>query len=377
MIVIIVITFILLLMFYINFLLKISRGIDKIQSNQTISENRLSVSVIIPFRNESEMIVKNLRCLEHQNYPIDRYEVIYIDDGSNDDSLPKLESSISRNNISIQSIVNIDYERAHKKHAIEFGITKAKGEIIILTDADCLNEPTWISSMIDEFTNDTGLVSGPVKFISNNKLFEKLQQLEFAGLILSGAGLIGNKTPIICSSANLAFRKSIFKEVNGYRGLMGFSSGDDELLMQKIAQDTDYEVKFCFHSNALVTTKPNRDLKEFTQQRKRWASKGFFYKNKSIVALLLLILHFYTGLIAQILLGIFFERIFLYTIIISFLAKIMMEYSVMKKGVGILLDKIPIGIFLLAELLHVPYIIYASVAGTFGNFTWKERKLKR
>jgi len=364
-------------MFYINFLLKISRGIDNIQSNQTISENRLSVSVIIPFRNESKMIVKNLRCLEHQNYPIDRYEVIYIDDGSNDDSLPKLESSISRNNISIQSIKNIDYERAHKKHAIEFGITKAKGEIIILTDADCLNEPTWISSMIDEFTIDTGLVSGPVKFISNNKLFEKLQQLEFAGLILSGAGLIGNKTPIICSSANLAFRKSIFNEVNGYRGLMGFSSGDDELLMQKIAQDTDYEVNFCFHSKALVTTKPNRDLKEFTQQRKRWASKGFFYKNKSIVTLLLLILHFYTGLIAQILLGIFFERIFLYTFIISFLAKIMMEYSVMKKGVGILLEKIPVGIFLLAELLHVPYIIYAAVAGTFGNFTWKERKLKR
>ena len=333
--------------------------------------------MIIPFRNESETIVKNLRCLENQNIAIDKFEVIYINDRSDDDSLQKLKSSISKNNISVYSVESIDHERAHKKRAIELGMEKAKGDIILLTDADCITESTWISSMIAKFSSDTGLVSGPVKFIPDKTLFGELQELEFTGLILSGAGLIGNKTPMICSSANLAFRRSVFDEVGGYNDLMGLSSGDDELLMQKIASDTNYDVKFCFNEDALVSTNPNENIKAFTQQRKRWASKGLFYKNKGIVAQLSLIFLFYVGLINQMFMGLLFDKIFLYTLFFSLLSKILIEYSVIRKGVGILLEKISFGIFLLAEILHVPYIIYSAISGAFGNFTWKERELKR
>ena len=377
MITVLVILFILLLLFYISFLLKISNGLLKIKTVQSVHENNEFVSVIIPFRNESETIVENLRCLENQNISIDKYEVIYINDQSDDDSLEKLQNSISKSNISVYSIENIDYERAHKKRAIELGMEKAKGDIIILTDADCINEPTWISSMIAEFSNGTGLVSGPVKFIPDKTLFGKLQELEFTGLILSGAGLIGNRTPMICSSANLAIRKSVFDEVDGYNDLMGLSSGDDELLMQKIASDTNYEVKFCFSKDALVCTNPNENLKAFARQRKRWASKGLFYKNKGIVAQLTLIFLFYVGLITQMFMGLLFDEIFLYTFIVSFLVKILIEYSVIRKGVGILLEKISFRIFLLAEILHVPYIIYSAISGAFGDLTWKERELKR
>jgi len=372
-----VILFILLLLYYLNFLRKIRRGLLKIEVQKPSNRIKEFISVVIPFRNESETILDNLKCLENQNIPKDKYEVIYVDDNSDDDSKQKLENSISEFNILVYSVEESDLSRAHKKRAIELGIEKANGEIILLTDADCTNEPTWISTILSEFSENTGLVSGPVKFNSDKTLFGKLQQLEFAGLILSGAGLIGNGTPIICSSANLAFRKSVFDEVGGYKDLMGLSSGDDELLMQKIAQDTDYEVKFCFKKDALVSTKPNESLEAFAQQRKRWASKGLFYKNKGIVAQLFLIFIFYIGLIAQLLLGFLIDKIFFYTFILSLLAKMFTEYSVIKKGVGILIEKISLGLFLLAELLHIPYIIYSAVSGAFGNFTWKERELKR
>lgn len=333
--------------------------------------------MIIPFRNESDTIIENLRCLENQNISIDKYEVIYINDCSDDDSVQKLKSSISKSNISVYSMENIDHERAHKKRAIELGMQKAIGEIIILTDADCVSKPTWISLMLSKFSNNTGLISGPVKFISSNTLFGKLQELEFSGLILSGAGLIGNGTPMICSSANLAFRKSVFDKVGGYHDLMGLSSGDDELLMQKIAYDTSYKVGYCLNKDALVSTNPNDNLKEFTQQRKRWASKGLFYKNKGIIAQLILIFLFYVGLIIQLFVGLLIDKNFLYIFIFSFLVKIFIEYSVLKKGKGILLEKISFGIFLIAEILHAPYIIYSAISGAFGNFTWKERELER
>lgn len=369
--------FILLLLFYISFLHKINNGLLKIKSYQSNNENNEFVSVIIPFRNESETIIENLRCLENQNFEIDKYEVIYVDDCSDDDSFQKLKNSISINNISVCSIENIDYERAHKKRAIELGMKKAIGEIILLTDADCITEPNWISSMITEFSSDTGLVSGPVKFVGDNTVFGKLQQLEFAGLILSGAGLIGHGTPMICSSANLAFRRSVFDEIGGYSDLMGLSSGDDELLMQKIAQETKYKVGFCINKDAIVSTNPNEDLETFIQQRKRWASKGLFYKNKGMVTQLILIFLFYVGLITQLFVGLLVDKIFLYTFLLSFLVKIFIEYSVIKKGKGILIEKKSFGIFFLAEILHVPYIIYSAISGVFGNFTWKERELKR
>ncbi len=77
-----VIVFILLLLFYISFLHKINSGLSKIKSDRPALENNEFVSVIIPFRNESETIIENLKCLENQNIAIDKYEVIYIDDCS-------------------------------------------------------------------------------------------------------------------------------------------------------------------------------------------------------------------------------------------------------------------------------------------------------
>jgi len=375
--VILTISFILLLLYYVSFLFKIKKGLKEIESQKQSYGGNEFVSVVIPFRNESGTILENLRCLETQNISTDKYEVIYVDDNSDDDSVRKLKSSISKDNIFVYSVDNTNYNRAHKKRAIELGIEKARGEIILLTDADCTNKTTWINTMLAEFSGNTGLVSGPVKFNPDKTLFAKLQQLEFAGLILSGAGLIGNKTPIICSSANLAFRKSVFSEVGGYKDLMGLSSGDDELLMQKIASDTNYEVKFCFNKDALVSTNPNENLEAFTQQRKRWASKGLFYNNKGIVIQLSLIFLFYIGLIAQLFLGLFVDHIFFYSFVLSLLAKMLIEYSVVKKGVGILMEKIPLNLFLLAELLHIPYIVYSAISGAFGNFSWKGRELER
>ncbi len=130
---------------------------------------------------------------------------------------------------------------------------------------------------------NTAFVSGPVEFMSNGSFFYEIQKLEFSSLIFVGAGLIGIKSPIICNAANLGFRKSVFFEVGGYNDNLLLSSGDDEFLMQKIARQTNYDIKFCLNKNAIAYTLPNENLSQFYQQRKRWASKGFHYVDKSIV----------------------------------------------------------------------------------------------
>ncbi len=371
------IIFIGLLTFYFLFIRNVRIGLTKLGYYKTQTQIDEFISIIIPFRNESDKIIESLKSLESQNYPIGKYEVIYVDDFSDDDSLEKLKNAITQNNISVFPMQESNLEKAHKKQAIEYGLSKAKGSIILFTDADCSHSPNWISTMVAGFEDNTALVSGPVAFKESGNLFAKLQALEFAGLILSGAGLIGNKTPMIASSANLAFRKSVFDEVGGYKGLMNLSSGDDELLMQKIAYKTDYDIKFCLDQDALVITDPNKDLEEFNQQRKRWASKGLYYENKAIIFQLILIFLFFVGLIVLPFLGVLLDVRFLQIFVASVSVKAIIEYSVLQKGIGITIEKIPIPLFLMAELLHIPYIVYSAISGALGNFTWKNRELKR
>lgn len=373
----ILLIFLYLLFYYIFFIQSLWRGVRNNDSpKNSLSVNEF-VSIIIPYRNEKENLIKSLTSISNQSFPRDRYEVLYVDDNSDDNGTKILRESINQDNIKVLHSPFKDSERAHKKKALQYAIEQAKGEIIITTDADCRHGIHWLSVMISCFDKTTGFVSGPVEFENSSNLFEKIQHLEFSSLILVGAGLIGIGSPIICNAANLGFRKSVFEKVGGYRDNINISSGDDEFLMQKIARETDYKVKFCSSKKAKSFTNPNKTLSEFYNQRKRWASKGFLYKDKRIVVKLVLIFLFYLGIPAQLLLGIYLNQIFLFSFFMSVFAKFFFEYRFMISASQKLFVKPKFSLFLLAELIHIPYIIIAGLTGLFGNYKWKGRKVKR
>jgi len=366
-----------LLLFYIYFITGIYIGLGKIPTKIELRVLNEFISVIIPLRNESENILKNLKSIENQSYPKDKFEVIYINDSSTDDSLNKICEAQKSSNIKILSLPNDFLPNAHKKRAIRFGIENCNGEIIVTTDADCIHKPDWLITLISYYDNETGFISGPVEFKKGKSFFDKIQRIEFAGLILSGAGLIGINKPTICNAANASYRKEAYQSVNGFTDNLNLSSGDDEILMQKIKRAGKYKIKFCMNRNALVTSHANETLSQFYQQRKRWASKGLFYINKLLILKLVIIFLFYFCLLIQLLLGIFISSVFLITFLISFLFKIILEYSVLKKGEDLLFDKDLLKPFIVAEILHIPYIVIFGIAGVFGNYQWKERTVKR
>jgi cellulose synthase/poly-beta-1,6-N-acetylglucosamine synthase-like glycosyltransferase len=266
---------------------------------------------------------------------------------------------------------------AHKKRAIRYGIENAKGEIIITSDADCNYNNNWLRTLLKYMDDKTAFISGPVEFEDNGNIFGAIQKLEFAGLVIVGAGLIGINRPTICNAANIAYRRKVFDEVNGFYDQFGLSSGDDELLMQKIWKETNYKIKFCPEKSAIVKTAPNKTLTEFYQQRKRWASKGLFYKNKLLVLKLILIYLFYLSLPIQLILGIIKSPVYFITLAAGLILKILVEFLVLKFGIILLFERKILRKFLPAQILQIPYIIVAGFAGTFGNFIWKERKVSR
>lgn len=369
--------FLLLLIHYLLFLLRVYSGLKKLSPDTQKKIPDEFVTVLIPFRNEEKNILQVLKSVESQDYPTDKFEVIFIDDNSVDNSKELLEKNVSRNNIRVITVPDDYSVNAHKKRAIRFGIENSKGEIIVTTDADCIHKKCWLKTLLSFFDDKTGFVSGPVKFLEGKSLFSRLQVLEFAGLVITGAGLIGSNNPIICNAANIAYRRKAFDLVGGFSFQMNLSSGDDELLMQKIFRDTDYQIKFALNKNAIVETEPNENLKNFYQQRKRWASKGLFYKNKMLVLKLVLIYLFYISLVIQPILGLTVDSKFLISFVVSLIAKIFVEFLILKKGIELLFDKNILDVFLIAELFHIPYIIIAGLSGAFGNYRWKDRRISR
>ncbi len=377
MIIVFEIIFILSVIHYFFFLLGVYKGLLLVKQHKLGEvESKKIISVVVPFRNEEKNLENSLNSLNAQTYPKNFYEVIYVNDDSDDSSVRIIEEHDYNHNVKLLHLNKSGIERGFKKNAIEKAIEIARGEIIVTTDADCTHQSEWLSNISNNFDGSTGFISMPVKFYNENSILKKLQQIEFAGLVLTGAGLIGKGKPAICNGANIAYRKSAFKKVNGYEDNKNLSSGDDEFLMQKIFKDTDLNIKFLYNKETVVETHANNSVKEFFTQRKRWASKGFFYKNKFFVAKLFFIFCFFLSLIVTMLLSLFNTN-YIFLLGIIFILKIMFEFQILREGETLLFEKLRFKHLLLAEILHPFYIVVMSFAGSLGGFVWKNRKLKR
>jgi cellulose synthase/poly-beta-1,6-N-acetylglucosamine synthase-like glycosyltransferase len=192
-------------------------------------------------------------------------------------------------------------------------------------------------------------------------------------LITTAAGLIGAGRPIICNGANIAYRKSAFKAVDGYGDSR--ASCDDETLMQRIAVRGVGSISFNKCPEAVVLTSTPRSIREFWSQRTRWAAKRRRYENKAILVRLVFLYSFFPILLAAAIAAVFEPR-FAIVVIASFLAKVCADYVILREGARILRRAVPVWQFLVAELLHVPYIACAGLIGQFGSIRWKERKLQ-
>ena len=371
------IIFTLLAVHYFLFLLKIYNGLGKISSPSFNGTGEYFISIIVPFRNEAQNISKSISSIEQLDFPTDKFEVIYVDDNSDDNSFQLAESVKKASNIRVLKLPGDGSGNGNKKKALRYGIENSKGDIIVTTDADCIHHKNWLQHIINCFDKETAFVSGPVEFNEAPGMFSRIQSTEFGGLILAGAGLIGAGSPLICNGANIAYRKKVFDELGGFNDNLHLASGDDEFLMQKIARKTNYKIRFCPEREAVVLTDPSHSISSFLNQRKRWASKSLFYNDIRLTARLVLIFLFYAGLIIQTVLVLTGSPYFAITLAVSLLVKVLMELMIIRRGMNLFLSKKKISVFLMTELFQVPYIIVSAIGGLAGGFAWKGRNLRR
>jgi len=333
------------------------------------------VSVIVAARDEELNIGRTIEALIAQNYPKELTEIIFIDDHSTDNTAEIVASYANRGVKLIKLNENLALN-SYKKKAIQTAIGSCSGDLIITTDADCVMGTKWLTSVV-EFYQDKGykMISSPVSYFEEKNYFERLQSLEFLYLIGLGASTIGNKKPSTCNGANLAYEKATFYEVGGFKGIDDLASGDDELLLHKIAAKYPDKIGFLKNRSAIVYTQAKENLKSFIQQRKRWASKSTRYKNKAIIVLGVFVWVFNLSILANFITGLFIPG-FLTITIYQLIVKMILETLFLWDVTGFANKRRLLVLIPVLNVLHILYIVYIGIAGNSGKYNWKGRMVK-
>ena len=373
----IVSTLVVLLTFcYVTIVLYFFRGWNRLQYYRSGSKTgKTRVSILIAARNEEERIGDTIDDLLAQNYPDSLREIIIVDDHSTDRT-PQIISSYSDRGVKLLQLKEDRPLNSYKKKAIAEAIHASAGDLIITTDADCRMGPDWLSQIVGFFEeNDIKLISSPDAYFRERTVFEELQTLEFLYLIGLGAATIGNNKASTCNGANLAYRKDVFLELKGFQGIDDLASGDDELFLHKVAAKYPGKIGFCKSADAIVYTYAKENLKEFIQQRKRWASKSTRYKNKGIVVLGVTVWVFNLSIFASFLAGFFapeYFRIAVLGVVFKLLAELLFLFPL----TGFIKRRQLLFYLPLLSVVHIIYIVYIGIAGNSGKYNWKGRSVR-
>ena len=333
------------------------------------------VTLLIAARNEEENITLTIEDILAQDFPKHLLEVIIVDDHSTDRTA-EIISSYSSQGIKLLQMNEAQKLNSYKKKAIAEAIKLSTSDLMVATDADCRMGPKWLSSVVSYYeTEQPVMISSPVAYFQEKSLFERLQTLEFSYLIGIGASFIGNGRASTCNGANFAYRKDVFYEVGGFAGIDDLASGDDELLLQKVAERYPGRIGFLKEREAIVYTHAKPTLADFLQQRRRWASKSTKYKDKSVVALAVGIWLFNLSMLINACLS-FYSITFLQLFGMQLLLKYLFETAFLLPITTFFKRSGLIGLLLILSPIHILYFVYVGLIGNTSKYQWKGRVVK-
>lgn len=369
--------------FLIGYYAKAWKSIPKTYRKNTGNELPF-ISVIIPARNEAARIGDCLDTVIDQDYPAHLFEVIVVDDYSDDNTAAIIQSAMDKHAairlVSMAALPGFATSNSFKKKAIAAGIAFAKGTLIVTTDADCLVSNSWLSAISHRYAEEQpGMIAGPVMFsvprVKNpfQKLFYIFQALDFMTLQGITGAAIHKKFHYMANGANLAYSKALFQSINGFEGIDRVASGDDMLLMEKIGFGN--HISYLKDKEAIVRTTPEPTMKSFVNQRIRWAGKTSAYSNKTVKWVMALV-YLANLFIVVVAIAAFFSTQYLLFFLVIFGVKILIDLSFLVPVASFFGQKNLLWWFPVIQLLHLLYILVAGWLGIFGGYTWKGRHVR-
>ena len=349
-------------------------GFTKIKSFDYLGlKPKTKFSIVVPFRNEAENLPILLDSFSKLNYPNDLFEVILVDDDSEE------VFSVQSSEFSVQIINNIRVSNSPKKDAISTAIQTLKNDWIITTDADCVVNTNWLLALDNyiQLNSEVSMIAGAVKYNCENSFLYHFQQLDLASLQGATIGSFGLRKGFMCNGANFAYTKSFFEKLNGFEGNDRIASGDDVFLLQKAMLSRSFgteNVHYLKSENTIVITKPLNDWKSLFYQRVRWASKTSSYQSNFGKGLGLIV--FGGNLVWVLGVGCWVSgHIPFQDLVLLTLLKFVVDSILIYKA-NYFLTKKRMYYLILGSLLYPFFSVSVALYSLFGKYEWKGRRFK-
>lgn len=271
------------------------------------TDNYVPVSILVPAYNEEETICDCVESLSYVDYP--EYEIIVIDDGSNDDTSNKLINKFELKKVPrpIRRLVKckneqfiyegyikdgiklilVKKENGGKADALNMGINVSKYPLFISLDADSILQRDSISNIVMPFMEDdtTIAVGGSIK-VANQVVLDKgqvikvmppkkiltiFQTIEYYRVFLTTRvwfnSFNGN---LIISGAFGLFKKNAVLNVGGYDTDTVGEDMDLVVKLHSFYRKNKIKYKIKYEYKAICWSQVPEKLKDLKGQRRRW-----------------------------------------------------------------------------------------------------------
>jgi len=235
-----------------------------------------AVSVLVPAHNEEAVITRSVRAMLAMDYP--DFEVIVIDDGSTDDTAGALGRLAGNPRLRIvRKVVN-----EGKAMALNDALPLARGEVILILDADAEPAPDLLRWMVPHFAAArVAAVTGNPRVRNTDTFLARLQSIEFSSIIslLRRSQRIWGRI-VTVSGVVAAFRRSALFDVGGFSPEMPTEDIELTWKLQKKFYDVRYEPR------AVCWMTVPTSYRGLWKQRLRWA-RGLMqvlHKHRDVMA---------------------------------------------------------------------------------------------
>ena len=220
-----------------------------------------TVSIVVPAFNESRGIQGTIRSALAIDYPAEKLDIIVVDDGSRDNTY-ELAAALASDRV---HVYRLEQNRG-KGHAMNYGISKSKGEIIVTMDADHVHvKPDALKKMMPYFNGPRVMCVSPMMAVYRPKgLWQRVQHIEYLfGVFLRKAFASVNAIHVT-PGAFSAYRRSLFEKIGGFEA-------------RNITEDLEMALRIQLHNfvienstEATIFTPAPKPLRSLAIQRRRW-----------------------------------------------------------------------------------------------------------
>lgn len=223
-----------------------------------------SFSVIIPVLDHVDVLKRNLQSILEQDYA--HFEVIVVDESPNDDVKDILDQLKEQYpHLYTTFIPESSHYLSRRKLALTLGVKAAHHDWIVFTEADCHPVSNrWLTTLASHIEEGTDMVIGYTGYEQGTRSYWRFERFQ---TMLYQMRRTQRGTAYRCAGYNLAFRKSLFAQHNGFLANLKYLRGEYDFVANEYATE----------GRTAIANEPDAYIKQEMPSKKTWIFEHLYY----------------------------------------------------------------------------------------------------